>query len=225
MPLPLDTILSRLADRYGKIPEPPPKTAFESILHECACYLVDDERRDAVFEELKRRVGCSPRELLRADRGELLAILEPGGMRPPMRLEKVIDAATICIETHGGDLDSVLGLPVKAAVKELRRYPGIGIPSAQRILLFHAKVPSLALESNGLRVLLRLGHGREDPRYDVAYKSVQTSLAAEVGTDCKRLTRAHLLLRHHGKVTCKRSEPCCDECPLAKDCPSRATSR
>jgi endonuclease III len=32
------------------------------------------------------------------------------------------------------------------------------------------------------------------------------------------LIQAHLLLRRHGQELCRRSEPTCDNCPLAADC-------
>ncbi len=80
---------------------------------------------------------------------------------------------------------------------------------------------ALALESNGLRALLRLGFGSESKNYAQSYRSVQEALASELPrTPAARLS-AHLLLRTHGQQLCTRTSPDCDACPLAERCPSR----
>ena len=48
------------------------------------------------------------------------------------------------------------------ARRALKRFPGIADPGADKLLLFAGVTPYLALDSNGLRVLLRLGYGEED---------------------------------------------------------------
>jgi len=77
---------------------------------------------------------------------------------------------------------------------------------------------ALPLESNGLRVLVRVGYGREQKNYGAMYKSVQADLAGEVPSDAAALTRAHMLLRTHGKELCKDKAPLCAQCPVAKYC-------
>jgi endonuclease III len=76
----------------------------------------------------------------------------------------------------------------------------------------------LALESNGLRVLLRLGYGEEQKDYAASYRSVRTAVEAVAGTDVDQLVRAHHLLRRHGQELCKNKAPRCKECPLAGGC-------
>jgi endonuclease-3 len=51
-------------------------------------------------------------------------------------------------------------LPPKAK-KLLMRFPMIGEPGAEKILLFCGALAVLALESNGLRVLVRVGVAEE----------------------------------------------------------------
>ena len=76
----------------------------------------------------------------------------------------------------------------------------------------------LALESNGLRVLVRLGFGEEQKSYSTTYRLIQKSAGVGIKEDYPWLMKAHMLLRHHGQTLCRRSEPICDECPLAEDC-------
>src|SRR4029077_15984410 len=117
------------------------------------------------------------------------------------------------LNDFGGSLDQALTLPFAKARKALQGFPAIGAPGAEKILLFTKTYPVLALESNGLRVLLRLGFGEERKNYSASYASVQTALQDEIGNDCGFLISAHQLLRRHGKELCRRSNPACDACP------------
>jgi endonuclease-3 len=50
------------------------------------------------------------------------------------------------------------------------------------------------------------------------YKSVQEAIAGELPKGAAALSRAHLLLRQHGKTLCRDAKPECFECPLSKEC-------
>ena len=80
------------------------------------------------------------------------------------------------------------------------------------------KSSGLPLESNGLRVLERAGYGRAQKNYGATYRSVQEALTGELPGDAESLTRAHLLLRYHGKTVCPTNRPLCEDCPLAPEC-------
>ena len=62
-------------------------------------------------------------------------------------------------------------MPLARARRLLRRFPGIGEPGADKVLLFSRTQPVFALDSNGLRTLLRLGYGREVKSYPATYRS------------------------------------------------------
>jgi hypothetical protein len=91
-------------------------------------------------------------------------------------------------------------------------------PGAEKILLLTRTCPVLALESNGLRVLLRLGFGEEKKSYSTTYRLLQNAAGDGLDKDHHWLIQAHLLLRLHGQELCRRAEPMCDKCPLAADC-------
>ncbi len=114
---------------------------------------------------------------------------------------------------------------MRPALAALKKFPAIGTPGAEKVLLFTRTAPLLALESNGLRVLLRLGVAPEGKGYDASYRAVRDALAGEItGRACEWLIRAHQLLRRHGQELCTRSHPRCDACPLEATCawPRRA---
>jgi endonuclease-3 len=215
----LGQIVAALEKHYGRLPAPRVTDPFEMILYESAAYLVDDERRDRVWAALKKQVGVRPREILAVSAAHLGAVIKDGGMQPVMRARKLRTAATLVLDEFGGDLKGVLKGPLKEARRALKKYPGVGDPGADKILLFTRTEPVLALESNGLRALVRLGYGEESENYSAMHRSAQAAIAPEVELDFDWLIGAHQLLRLHGQSLCKRSEPRCAECPLAATCP------
>jgi adenine-specific DNA glycosylase len=94
----------------------------------------------------------------------------------------------------------------------------LGATGAEKILLLARSHPVLGLDSNGMRVLTRIGMVKEEPSYAATYRNVQSfvSIYADKGFDW--LIRAHHLLRQHGQELCKRSRPRCDRCPLNDEC-------
>jgi endonuclease III len=187
------------------------------VLWENVAYLADDNRRREAFQALKKRIGTEPGQILSASDEALLGVTSHGILADQFA-KKLRKCAQIALEEFDGDLPPILKLPFAKAKKALQRFPGIGEPGAEKILLFCRTCPVLALDSNGLRVLLRLGFGEEKKSYSTTYRLVQKAAAEGQEKDCSWLIQAHLLLRHHGQELCKRTTPECKKCPLAPDC-------
>ena len=214
----LRKVVSGLARFYGQ-PVPPVTTdPFELILWENVAYLVSDERRAEAFALLRRSVGTKPHEILSAPNETLLRVATLGGMQPEKRAARLREMALIAMNEFDGDLRAALKLPLPKAKKALQKFPSIGEPSAEKILLFTRSYAVLGLESNGLRVLLRLGFGEERKNYSAAYRSVQEAIKDQLDEDYGWLIDAHLLLRQHGKELCKTNRPMCEKCPVRKVC-------
>src|SRR6266480_1996978 len=172
----LPRVVARLAKFYGQ-PLPPITTdPFELILFESVAYLVSDDRRAEAFELLRKTVGTKPHQVLSASHKALIRVTELGGMQPQKRAARLREIALIAMNEFGGDLSEALQLPLPKAKKALQKFPSIGEPSAEKVLLFTRSYPVLGLDSNGLRVLLRLGFGEEKKNYSASYRSVQEAI-------------------------------------------------
>ena len=215
----LASSLDELQRSSGPPPPFPHVDPLHQILHENVAYLVDDRRREEAFAGLRERVGLEPAAILAAPVATLREIAGLGGMLPDQRVGKLLRIAELALRHFPHGLREVLTRPGAEARKALMRFPGIGEPGAEKILLFSGAQPVLALDSNGLRVLLRLGYGEAHKSYSASYRSAQTAASAELPRECHGLQRAHLLLRRHGQQTCKRSRPLCGGCPLRGVCP------
>ena len=214
----LAQVLDQLEALYG--PPAPPKVTdpLEMILLENIAYLVTDEKREAAFDALRRRVGTSPGRILAASPETLLQVARLGGMHPEQRVKRLLQIAQIAVEEFQGDLRQATKQPLAQARRSLQLFPAIGAPGAEKILLFSGAHPVFALESNGLRALVRLGFGDEQSSYAATYRSAQEAVKDQIESDCRWLIRAHQLLRRHGQELCKRSQPLCPACPVAPGC-------
>jgi endonuclease-3 len=215
---PFAAIIQRLRKAYGRPKAPPTSDPLELIFWENAAYLLKDERRQQAFDLLRERVGLKPREILSAKPAALLEIAKLGGMRPEVRVERWLRIAHLVATEFGGDLAGVVRLPLSQAKKALQKFPCIGEPGAEKILLFSKSYAVPGLDSNGLRVLVRFGYGQEQKNYSATYRSVREAVASQIPGKCEPLIEAHQLLRRHGMEHCKYSAPICRGCPLTDAC-------
>ncbi|HEY2447001.1 MAG TPA: hypothetical protein VGI20_14795 [Rhizomicrobium sp.] len=189
------------------------------VLWENIGYLIDESRRLALLEEMRVRVGFDAKRIALAPKSLLLDIANRGGMRPEVRVERWRRIAEIVLDECGGDLDGALpALPPVKARALLKRFPSIGDPGADRILLFSGMAARPALDSNGLRVLLRLGLVAQGKSYAAAYRAAIDLVEQTCPHESDWLISAYMLLRDHGRTLCKRTAPLCMACPLDGMC-------
>ena len=212
----LPGIVDDLEAAYGTPPPPPTTDPWEMILRENVVYLARDGPRDEAFRALKKDVGTKPREILKAPKKDLVRISKMAGILAENSARKVRMAAEIAESEFGGDVAQVLDWPVAKAKRALKKFPGFGDPGAEKLLLLAGRLPVLAVESNGLGALIRLGLVPDEGSYAAKYGS-----AREIGSseDCAWLWKARELLRTHGQRTCKGSRPLCESCVLNRICP------
>lgn len=213
----LAAAIAALRRLHGEPQGPPATDPFELVLFENVAYLASPERRREAFEELRRTAGTTPAAILAARAGDLERSASRGILKGTSAA-KLRECARIAVEELGGDVDAALDLAGEGAAKVLRRFPGIGQPGADKILLFGGRRASLAPESNGLRVLARLGIVREESSYARTYAAAIAAAAEALPPGTAAMTRAHLLLQRHGQTLCRRTAPLCDACPLARGC-------
>lgn len=214
----LTVVIGRLQKLHGKPPPHGLRGPLEMILWENVVYLADDRKRKVAFDVLRRQIGLTFSRILAASDAALRSVTSLAGILPDTQVAKLRKIARTVGKDFDGNLNSILKLPLPQAKKALKKFPAIGDPGAEKILLFCRVQPVLALESNGLRVLLRLGFGEEQKNYAASYRSAQEAVKTQLKDDFDWLIKAHQLLRRHGQEICKRANPLCGECPLTKDC-------
>ena len=215
----LGQLLATLRRCYGK-PAPPATTdPFQMILWEAVGYLCTDAQRKHAFDTLRARVGLTADAVVAAPDATLHAVARLGGaMAADARGNRMRHSAELVLRRWNGDLRNALRLPLPQARTALTEFSGIGEPGADKILVFNGKARALPLDSNGLRVLSRVGLVVEEKDYRKTYRNAQAVLAPSLPKGHDALIAAYQLLRQHGQVLCKTNHPACETCPVRPSC-------
>jgi len=221
------TLRAAVAKLSPLYPQTKPLTDPLAILvWENVGYLIDDEKRSKLFAEFNSRIGLKARRIADAPMTILTDIAKRGGMAPQQRAERLKEIGALAMRECDGDVLSALKtLPLAKARSLLKKFPSVGDPGADRILLFAGVAPVPALDSNGLRTMIRLGLADEDKSYAQTYRSAVTTLAKDGDPSFEWLRRTYLVLRAHGKALCKRSVPLCEPCPLDRICAHKMVAK
>jgi len=132
-----------------------------------------------------------------------------------IKAKTIEQVSRIILNEFHGNLETVLLLPFEEARETLLRLPGIGPKTADVVLLFCARKPTVPVDTHVYRLAKRLGFASADAAYEVVRASLQTLFAP------KDYLAVHVLLIQHGRKYCKARKPLCKQCPLNQHCPSK----
>jgi endonuclease-3 len=167
------------------------------------------------FENLSNKFRITPEILAKAEIKEIEKSLKTAGLyRNKSRTIKQI--SKIIREKHNGDLTHITSLPLEQARRELLKLPGVGPKTADVVLLFAAKKPTIPVDTHVNRVSKRLGLAPNSGNYEDIRRTLQKLFNPE------DYLAVHILLIQHGRKYCKARTPLCLECPLNNLCPSRS---
>jgi len=209
----LGEVSGLLAARFGR-PEPcahetePVRNLVLTILSQNTT----DANRDRAYDRLSKRFPTLP-ELAAARQSELEGAIRVGGLAKA-KAKSILGALGRIREERGGySLDFLRGMPLKEARAYLTSFPGVGVKTANILLLFSFGMPAFPVDTHVLRVTKRLGLVPNSA--DLAKAAL--SLEPHVGPgDHGPL---HLNLIRLGREVCRPRNPLCPECPLLAVCP------
>jgi endonuclease III len=225
----LSQVLESLEKLYGPQKAAGPSDPYEMIVYVNCGYPATDVSCSKGFEALKREVGLKPENILAASKAKLAKLMRLGGIVPELRAEKLKGIARMVKDQFGEDLPAVLikwmleeqkqsGKGILCAKNVLQKFPVIGEPGAEKILLFSRLAPVAAVPSASVGVSLRLYFGGEGKNYAASYRQAREALDADLPETFEARQRAYLLLKKHGQEICKRTKPKCAICPLTAQC-------
>jgi len=184
---------------------------FETLIVTVISQNTADRNTARAFENLSKKFPITPEALSKAPLSEIEESLKVAGLyrnkaRTIKRLAKII------MEKFGGSLNFIHKLPFEEARKALLELPGIGPKTADVLLLFRAKKPTIPIDTHIKRVSKRLGFVNQNADYEEIRESLQALY------DPKDYFEVHILLIMLGRKYCKARNPKCVECPVNKLC-------
>lgn len=163
------------------------------------------------FENLSKKFEVTPEVLSKTDVEEIEETLKVAGLyRNKSKVIKKL--SSIVLEDFGGSLNFIFKTPLEKAREKLLGLPGVGPKTADVVLLFSAKKPTLPVDTHVNRVSKRMGliDGRAD------YEGVRRGL--QLLFDPRDYYVVHVLLILHGRRYCRAKRPLCKQCPANQLC-------
>jgi len=165
------------------------------------------------YENLSRRLPMTAKALAEADVSEIEEALKVAGLY--RNKSKVIrHVSSLILERFDGSLDFVYSTPLDEAREKLVSLPGVGPKTADIVLLFSAKKPTLPVDTHVNRVSKRLGLVPSKADYEKTRRGLQALYQPGEYFD------VHMLLIALGRRYCKATKPLHAGCPVRKWCPS-----
>jgi endonuclease III len=115
------------------------------------------------------------------------------------------------------ELDFLKELQLKEALEWLTSLPGVGLKTANVVLLFSLGMPAVPVDTHIFRVSKRLGLIDEKLTPEKAHMELEKIVPEEEAYPF------HLLMIEHGRRTCHPRNPECAKCILMDICPGAAS--
>jgi endonuclease-3 related protein len=210
----LQEIYQRLYQRYGPQHwwpgEGPLDVIIGAILTQSAAW-PNVER--ALFN--LKEAGCWSLEAIhRCPRDDLAAIIHPCGYFNT-KARKLKAFAEHIVKQYGGHLEVFLSQDCRPLREELLSIYGIGLETADDILVYAAEQPSFVIDTYTVRILQRVGLAPAGKKSD--YHAYQGLFHIALPQDVALFNEYHALLDQHAKQACNKT-PKCRGCCLRDMC-------
>nr|WP_244372382.1 endonuclease III [Staphylothermus marinus] len=189
------------------------KSLFEYIIGVMLSQNTSDKNAIRAYLNLKKIYGeITPEKILSTSIEKLVEALKPAGMYN-QRAQRIVELAKIFTERNVKE--ELRKLVEEGKLREARKYlvnlPGVGLKTADVVLLMYYKQPVFPVDTHIRRVSKRLGYIEKDN-----YETISRWWMKQLKPN--EYLEAHLLLITHGRKTCKARKPLCDKCPINKYC-------
>jgi endonuclease-3 len=213
-------IRERLREVYGVPLMRPHGDPLAELVLTVLSQSTNDRNRDVAYLRLRERFPLRGRcggerggwrAVRDAPVAEVEEAIRPGGISKvkSVRIQAILRA----IEPLS--LDWLASVPIEQARDYLVALPGVGRKTAACVLLFAYGLRDVPVDTHVSRVGTRLGLLRAGAPFEELHDEM---LAL---TPPGQELELHVNLLRHGRRTCHARSPACEECALARMCPSR----
>lgn len=208
------TLYWKLYHHFGSQGWWPAETPFEIIVGAILTQNTAWVNVEQAITSLKSENLLDAERLITLPTGKLENLIRPAGYfrQKTQRLKAI---SQVIIEDFDGDLESLFSQPLQKARRRLLAIKGLGLETADSILLYAGEKPIFVIDAYTKRISHRLGLTDKEK-----YRDLQRLFERNLPIDAGLYQEFHALLVALGKNNCQRV-PRCGPCPLGEDCADR----
>jgi endonuclease-3 len=216
-------IRERLREVYGIPLMRPHGDPIAELILTVLSQSTNDRNRDVAYLRLRERMATWA-QVRAAPLAEVEEAIRPGGIskvksaRIQAILRAISDDPGPSVATESAEdlsLDWLPEVPIAEARDYLVALPGVGRKTAACVLLFAYGLHDVPVDTHVARVGMRLHLLRPGAPFEELHD--QMLALTPPGQELE----LHVNLLRHGRRTCHARSPACEECALARMCPSR----
>jgi len=159
---------------------------------------------------LKENSLLSIQKLSRIPASILAEYIRPAGYYN-LKVKRLKNLINCIVDRYNGDIKTLFSCDTDTIREELLRVKGIGLETADSIVLYGAERSIFVVDTYTHRILTRHGLIEEE----AGYHDVQSFFMDNLSHDVELFKEFHALIVKTGKDFCRR-KPRCSECPLNK---------
>lgn len=172
-----------------------------------------DASRDKAFAALRKKYPSFSR-LAAASAQELQDTIRPAGLARTKSASILAALSRLKKEKGRYTLDFLKSMPMEEARAYITSFEGVGVKTANILLLFSFGFPAFPVDTHVFRVTRRLGL---IPR---SASPAKAAFLLEPHVPKGGHMRVHMNLIRLGRKICRSGNPLCQSCPLLKVCPT-----
>ena len=208
------TEILRILKRSFPVPEPPVLAGdpFKVLVRTIISQSTAETNTRRAYENLSRRLSVTPEVLAEADIKMVEDALRVAGLYRN-KSRTMVEVSSLIVKEFNGSLDFIHSLPLDEARQKLMGLPGVGPKTADIVLLFSGKRPTLPIDTHVARVAKRLGLVPSK----AGYEGIRGGLQSLYQPD--EYYNVHMVFIALGRRFCKALKPNHVSCPVARLCP------
>ena len=213
----LAEIYQNLLKHFGKQYWWPAETRFEVIIGAILTQQTTWKNVELAIKNLKDRGLLDPHSLATAPLNHIEALIRHTGFYR-QKARRIINFSQYLVAKYDRSLDKFFNRPKEQIRRELLSLEGIGLETADSILLYAADKLSFPIDAYTIRLCERLG------MKELQYEKLREFFENSLPRDLEVYKEFHALIDKLGKTYCK-TKPQCSVCPLVNACmPKRKLS-
>ncbi|MFC1709596.1 endonuclease III domain-containing protein [Candidatus Omnitrophota bacterium] len=202
-------IYKKLYSYFGKQNWWPAQTKLEVIIGAVLTQNTAWPNVEKAISNLKRHHSLSFKKLSNIKTSKLAGLIRPAGYFN-IKSKRLKNVLGFMQKRYSGNLNRMQKVDTLELRKQLLDVNGVGLETADSILLYAFHKPIFVVDAYTKRIFSRLKIFSPNP----SYGDIQKLFMDNLRLDAKLFNEYHALIVKLGKDYCKKNKPKCKECPI-----------